>query len=113
MELNDQDREWAERTRQALRQSERALDAATTARLQTARTQAVAQAQKPRWALHWTMPAGAVAAGLLVFALLPQPAPVAGTHGVEMLEILADEMGPEFYQDLEFYEWLDAKGSPA
>lgn len=113
MELNEQDREFTERARQALRQSERALDAATTARLHAARVQAVALAQKPRGALSWVMPAGAVAAGLLVFALLPQATPVAETNGAETLEILADELSQEFYQDLEFYEWLDAAGPAA
>lgn len=111
MELNDDDKDFAERARQALRQSERAMDAATAARLQVVRAHAVALAQKPRWALQWAMPVGAVAAGLLVFALLPTP--VVEPAGVETLEILADDLGQEFYQDLEFYEWLDAKGERA
>lgn len=113
MELNDKDREFAERLRQTLRQSERTLDKDTTARLRIAREQAVATAQKPRWALNWLVPAGAVAAGLLVFAWLPMQAPVLESSGMDSLEILADEMGPEFYQDLEFYEWLETRGVPA
>lgn len=108
MELNDNEARLAERTRQALRQSERTLDTDTTARLRSAREQAVAMMQRPRWALNWAVPVGAVAAGLLVFALLPTTTPVLEPKGMESLEILADDMGPEFYQDLEFYEWLEA-----
>lgn len=113
MELNEAERAFTERARHALRRSERTLDAETVARLSAARAQAVAAARKPQWTMAWAMPAGAVAAGLLVFALLPRPMPVAEAPGIEALEILADELGPEFYQDLEFYEWLDATGTAA
>lgn len=113
MELNEKEEAFATRVRQALRQSERSLDADTAARLRVAREQAVAAARKPRWALNWALPAGAVATGLLVFALLPRPAAVIELDGAETLEILADEQGLEFYQDLELYEWLDSQGAPA
>lgn len=112
-ELDDTNRAFAEAARAALRDSERTLDRTALVRLRAARALAVAQTEKPRRHLTWAIPVGAVSAGLLVFALLPQRVPMADTQGVEALEILADDMGPEFYQELDLYEWLDAQGEPA
>lgn len=107
-EWSKEDREFADAVAQALRASER-LDAAVGARLAAARARALDAAGRPRpppWA--WTL-SGAVAASLLVFALLPwresatAPADIAT---VEALDVLTDEMDPEFYQNLELYQWM-------
>lgn len=112
-EMNDQDRTFAQGARQALRQSERALDADTAARLGAARAQAVAAAGKPRWVLNWLMPMGAVAAALMVFALLPIQPTLTDTrpHG-EAMEVMLDEVEPDLVQDLDLYVWLEFDGEP-
>lgn len=114
MELDDQDRKFSQAAKQALRQSERALDATTTARLRAAREQALAAAAKPRLSWNWMMPTGAVAAALMVFALLPrQPALTDAVPRDEAMEVMLDDVEPELVQDLELYVWLEFDGDPA
>ncbi|MEK6806165.1 MAG: hypothetical protein AABY95_05900 [Pseudomonadota bacterium] len=116
MELDEQDRKFSQAAKQALRQSERALDATTTARLRAAREQALAAAAKPRLNWNWMMPTGAVAAALMVFALLPGRAPLGESAAVprdEAMEVMLDDVEPELVQDLELYVWLEFDGDPA
>ncbi|MCI0750142.1 MAG: hypothetical protein L0Y32_06340 [Nevskiales bacterium] len=116
--LNKDDQQWAEAAGQALRASERQLDARTLMRLRAIRTQALAETDTPMWHARWAVPA-ALAAGVLAWVLIPfgshEP------HGIqdlpalvsldlseaEALELLMSERGPEFYQNLDFYLWLE------
>lgn len=107
-----------------LRASEQ-LDYVTSARLSAARARAVAQRPQP----------GAFALGRAVLALVLAPPraamlsllavtlSVVGWHSLQPLaeppttrahaerfELLLDEHGPEFYADLELYQWLDEPG---
>ncbi|MGH8455939.1 MAG: hypothetical protein ACRETW_03345 [Stenotrophobium sp.] len=114
MDFEDgKDREFAQALREALRASEN-LDATTAARLRAARIRAVTVAgtrSAPRWA--WAVPA-ALAASVLAALLLPsghhsatmQPETLAAVPAPEALDLLADEMDPQFYRDLRFYQWL-------
>ncbi|MGD8559677.1 MAG: hypothetical protein PVF34_06640 [Gammaproteobacteria bacterium] len=107
--------------RSTLDDSVERLDADTRSRLVHIRSQAVQAAGMPRAARmnRWLVPAGgglaAAAALLLVVALGPdrpssldlqQPKPMAV---LEDLQILTDSEEIEFYQNLEFYEWLAAR----
>lgn len=92
------------------------LDADTVTRLRTARARAWQLAgETPRPAVarprpRWWLPVGGLAiagivlavAGTLWFAA-PGGAPVAG---LEDVELLASKESPEFYADIEFYNWI-------
>ena len=87
------------------------LDAVTSAKLGAARRRALAAAQPRRRAPLW---AGAAVAASLVVVLALNLRPTlepAATPGIDETSLdwiaLAEEESPEFYEDLEFYEWLD------
>lgn len=113
MDVNPQDEALARRLAAALRDSEQNLDAVTRARLAAARARAVAAAAPPAWR-GWALPA-ALAAGLAVYAVLPlrEAAPVRPAEPALALELMADELGPEFYRDLDFYQWLQTQPAHA
>ncbi|HUS23787.1 MAG TPA: hypothetical protein VM369_02480 [Candidatus Binatia bacterium] len=124
--MNDLDLEretelWFGRAGEALRESEQQLDAVTLMRLRAIRARALAEARPvaARHAANWAVPLAA-AAGLATWALLPRlmvaPGPVAGpaeVASVDALDLMTDEHGPDFYRDLEFYAWLQARGEHA
>jgi hypothetical protein len=115
------------RARGAFDASVESVDAQTRSRLNQARQRAVATvagastAREPRRGWATWAPAGALAAGVLVAALLmrgpttgDEPPPAVASHpaalGHEPLEMLA--AGEEFEiatsdEELEFYEWVD------
>lgn len=119
---------WIARARQLLDESARDLDAHTASRLNRARQTALAlrSRRSPR---HWLLPAGlasACAALLLAVAIWqphhPAPSPLvapdtldstatpAGAVGATDADATPAEDTLEFYQNLEFYAWLDAQG---
>lgn len=106
------EQELLEITRRLLEKSARECDALTVARLRAARLRALEAPRQPRfmswWSLGGVASAGIAAAlaGLLWFSTPPElPGPRhQETAGVDM-ELLANE-GPEFYTDLDFYDWL-------
>jgi hypothetical protein len=105
--LSPGQRQLAARLRAELEQGS-ALDAVTAARLTAARHRALAAVAPRRHAPLW---AAALAAGVigalalgLQFRQGADPAPGAD----DSMDLLVyEEEGPEFYQDLELYEWLD------
>lgn len=114
------DDELAQGLRRALRDSE-TVDGMTAAKLRAARARALDAAPAGRPWL-WAVPAAAMA--VLVAALwlpatppaMTQPPPVnaAGSAlAADALDVLVDEQAPDFYQDLELYEWLEQEGSSA
>jgi hypothetical protein len=115
------DDELARRLREALRQSEAEVDPMTAIRLRAARARAMDAAKPQRSAWLWAVPAATAATAVLVATLwlpgspTPGPAAPAATESValEALDVLADEQGPEFYQNLELYEWLEREAPSA
>lgn len=108
---------WVNQTRALLDDSVRDLDAATLSRLNRAR-QAALEQHRPRAARVWLLPAGlASACALLLAVAVWQPhrhiesqSTAPGTTSAKADgDGLADEASLEFYQDLEFYAWLDAQ----
>ena len=90
------------------------LDAATLARLRATRRQVVQEGlRRPMRARPaWLLPAGGlVTAGvvLAVAALLwfnaPSPNPIQANLGD--LDLLTAHESPDFFADLDFYDWLD------
>ena len=102
-DLDERDRALARKLRSQLRASEN-LDYVTQAKLSAARARAVADARRP--AGWWFATGGLTAAALLAVVLvlrMPQTAP---PSTADSLELMTDELEPEFYQDLDLYQWL-------
>ena len=101
--------------RARLDESAQSLDAATLSRLNRARQAALAQQSRGRRA--WWLPvAGLATSCALVFAVVAWypsahlAGPVAATRPAASPEAeFASDDGLDFYQDLEFYAWLDAQ----
>jgi len=101
-------------TKRVLDEAGKNLDAATLARLRAARRQAIKKGlHRPvRARPVWLLPVGGlVTAGvvLAVAALLwfnaPSPNPVQANLGD--LDLLTAHESPDFFADLDFYDWLD------
>ncbi len=97
-----------------LDQAERDLDAGTIARLRAVRQQAIERGRgrskllRPDWRLpvRGLVTAAVVLAvtGLLWFSV-PDTKPLQAS--VDDLELLSAQETPEFFADLDFYDWLD------
>ncbi len=115
------DDELARRLREGLRRSEAEIDPVTAIRLRAARARALEAAGPRRSGWLWAIPAATAAtAGWVAMLWLPGtpgplPAAPAASEAVAMeaLDVLADEQGPEFYQNLELYEWLEQEAPSA
>lgn len=98
--------------KRALDKAEKNLDAATLARLRAARRQALDEGRRSRARPAWLLPAGGLATAgvvLTVAALLwfsaPNPNPVQAN--LSDLDLLTAHENPDFFTDLDFYDWLD------
>ncbi len=108
------EQELREATRRLLQESERACDELTVARLRAARLRALDARRSrfllPSWkAISGFATAGAVAAlaGILWFNLPSDlPIPRGNETAIADIEMLATKESPEFYTDIEFYDWL-------
>ncbi|TLY50506.1 MAG: hypothetical protein E6K53_10245 [Gammaproteobacteria bacterium] len=109
--------EWTTQAKRLLDDSANGLDAATLSRLNRAR-QAALTTRARRPAQFWFLPAGLASACALLLALAVwQPhhaggdvsSPSAAAVAADVDDGSADT--PEFYQDLEFYAWLDAQNA--
>ena len=110
---------WTGQAKQALDDSAQNLDAATLSRLNRARQAALEQA-RPRAMRPWFVPAGLASACAVLIAVavawhMPthtQPPALtdatAGTFASD-LDMMSSDDGIEFYEDLDFYAWLDAQ----
>ncbi len=100
---------------QSLNQQVEALDAATLSRLQQARTHALEQKRTQ----EFTQPQMMWAGGLVTFTTLsiililmwPKPHELAPTLTPDITDIalLIDDESIDFYEDLDFYIWLEQK----
>ena len=113
---------WIAQARHLLDESVDGLDAATLSRLNRARQAALAT--RTRKNHFWMLPAGlAGACALLLAAAVWMPRHGASGAGAPLTDVpmtqtsdaseagdtLAGDDSPEFYQDLDFYAWLDAQ----
>ena len=105
--------EWVDRATDLLDESARDLDAATLSRLNRARQTAL-QLAKPR-TRPWLLPALASACAVLLGVAVWFPhrgadtASNAAVTDTGTADAGGDEASVEFYQNLEFYAWLDAQ----
>jgi hypothetical protein len=88
------------------------LDGATQGRLRAARREALAARQsRPAWLvpLGGLATAATVAVLALSLWLLPARQQPTALPSVEDMVLLSDEAELEFYEDLDFYLWLDTE----
>jgi hypothetical protein len=109
MSQPDRHKEFVDRVRETLDRSADDLDGPTLARLRQARALAIDRG-RPRVRPGWWVPTGALAA-LLVAVLVTTfyvraPLTAVPVAVVDDAEILASAHGPEFYENLDFYQWL-------
>ncbi|HEX3895662.1 MAG TPA: DUF3619 family protein [Rudaea sp.] len=128
--MNDDDDlpNWTPQAKQALDESAQNLDAATLSRLNRARQRALGLA-RPRRMRSWFVPAGLASACAVLLAVavvwhrptappnaadpfIPGTSAAAPSGGFSAsdLDLVSSDDGIEFYQDLDFYAWLDAQG---
>ena len=117
-DLATDDLAFARAARARLRASE-SLNYVEAARLAAARARACELREQPRFALPawgWVAAAAALAViALSALRLVPSTAPpadvLASVNAVsgDALMWVSDEAGPDFYRDLEFYEWLQSR----
>jgi len=116
---------WVAQARQLLDESAEGLDAATLSRLNRARQAALA-ARARRSPRPWLLPAGLAGACAMLLAVAiwrphhaapsaadpgGHPAIAAGEANVAgATDTVVGDDSVEFYQDLDFYAWLDAQG---
>ena len=108
---------WIAQARHLLDEAADGIDAATLSRLNRARQAALAT--RTRKNQFWMLPAGLAGACALLLAAAvwsprhgAPPADVATTQVADANEAgdtLVGDDSPEFYQDLDFYAWLDAQ----
>jgi hypothetical protein len=111
---------WTGQAKQILDDSAQGIDAATLSRLNRAR-QAALDAARPRRLRPWFAPAGLASACAVLLAVAvawhspgSAPAPFEGQANAALsdgddMDLVSSDDGFEFYQDLDFYAWLDAQ----
>jgi hypothetical protein len=100
--------------KRALDEAEKNLDAGTVTRLRTARREAIEQGLRRPSRRHpgWLLPVGGFATAAIVFAVagllwFSAPNPNLLQANVSDIELLTAHENPEFFADLDFYDWLD------
>ena len=106
---------WLGRTRELLDESAAGLDAATLSRLNRARQAALAQRRRPHLP-GWLPAVGLACSGALLLAVVlwaphrsGPPAPAHGPPAAADLDFGGADDSIEFYQNLDFYAWLEAQ----
>lgn len=111
-ELTDEDKALMDGARKVLDQSAADVDEITAQRLRQIRRQALTQSPRsPRSAWHWSY-AGAASAAVVVIAVVlwPGPQQVDPLASLEDLELLSANEDIDFYEQVEFYQWLESDG---
>jgi len=100
--------------KRALDDAEKNLDAGTIARLRAARRAAIEQGLRRPSRRHpgWLLPVGGFATTAIVFTVasllwFSAPNPNLLQPNVSDIELLTAHENPEFFADLDFYDWLD------
>jgi hypothetical protein len=121
--MNDLEQQtWVGDARALLDESAQALDAASLSRLNRARQAALAQRRQRKRITRWLPALGLACSCALLLAVavwvprratspaevLPGAHPAAAAYSGET-EAMSGDDGIEFYQNLEFYAWLDAQ----
>jgi hypothetical protein len=107
-ELSRDEERLALQVRRHLREGDE-LDPVVRSRLAAARARAL-EAAAPRRRHPLFAAVGSVAAALVlaVLVLLPERGGPE-VQAFDAIEVVTDEFGPEFYEDLDLYRWIDAE----
>jgi hypothetical protein len=102
------EQELIEATKRLLREEERAVDELTVARLRAARRRALDTARRPhRWQIFGGLATAGVVAALAGVVWLNTDVGIPNeTTPVADIELLTSNDGLEFYNDIDFYDWL-------
>lgn len=109
-----EEREIVDTARRLLQRSERDCDELTVARLRAARRRALEAEPQPafgRWGWGGVVTAAVIAGLASVLWLQAPPDPSTVVSPVADIELLTANETPEFYSDLDFYDWLAADDS--
>ena len=109
MKQNDNDQEFLDKTRELLEHSVDAIDEKTSSRLRQIRYQALdTRSRKLNWFTPYSAFAATAAVLLLTVSIWLTQAPIINDELVlEDMPLLTTTEELDFYQDLEFYNWLD------
>ena len=102
------ERAFHDNVRRLLDEDLATLDETTRRRLAAARRHAASRAGRRRPTPVWALAAGVAAAALALALLLPR-GPGGNEMPLEDLDILVSGDDIEFYEELEFYEWLSTQ----
>lgn len=107
--MNQDEERLVRHGRRLLDDSVECMDATTRARLEGARRRALAQTRRPAWPYRRVVVAAAAASILGAAVLFSLPTEIREPDRVLAdLDILTTPEQIELYQELEFYEWLEA-----
>lgn len=108
------EKEFVSSAQRALGDIEKNLDAGTIVRLRAARRQALEEGLGQPWRarLRWLQPVGGLVTASIVFAIIgtlwfSAPHNDLSLTGMSDIELLAASENPDFFADLEFYDWLE------
>ncbi|MEE8388576.1 MAG: DUF3619 family protein [Acidiferrobacterales bacterium] len=111
-DMNGSEDKLIDQTRRVLDARADQLDDNIVARLRAGRLRATEVAARKNKRPAWINPVGGLVAATLVVGIatsLWMANPSVPKHGIEDMEILASVESPEFYQNLEFYLWLEER----
>lgn len=100
------DNRFIEQVKQQLDQQAEQLDELTTARLRTARLQALDVAHQPR--KFWLPAFGTATAAAIALAVVVWHSPAEWPGAFEDMDIMASGEDLELIEEMDFYDWLDA-----
>lgn len=110
--MRDNEDQFEQQLKQTLDQGNAAMDGETLSHLRRARHQALAAQHRPAYANRW-IPATAMAgaAALAVGLWLHQPVQKNQVlvAGLEDIDLLAAQEDIDFYEELDFYLWLESQ----
>lgn len=109
--MSHDEEQFVNNIKQQLDQQAEGLDGQTLSRLRQARATALAAETKRGW--HWQPLAAVASVSVLAVAVwLAMPVNNSGDHtlaALDDLELLASTDELEFYEEIEFYEWVGSQ----
>ncbi len=110
MKETEKDKAFVETAKYLLSERAEAIDTETRSRLGKGRYEALQSLRSRKHPISWMWPATGVAvactAVFAFFLILKEPGPKEVLSNMEDIELLASSAPIEFYDDLEFYDWL-------
>jgi len=110
--MNNNDDKLIDKSRRLLDERVDKLGDNVITRLRAARLRATEVADRKNTRPAWIKPVGGLVTATLVVGIatsLWMANPSVPNNGIEDLDILASSESPEFYQDLDFYLWLEER----